>query len=292
MNSIQWSVCRAFIDKRAKETKESLLSFLPSEQKKEFSSALLCSSDLTLGFNQVRHLLQWTHYSWFAPFLRTLSENEISIFLSAFPEEKAKQLTECLLLSSPPTPLPPASKAFIQKKIIEALLVENPNLPPIEALPASSLKDLSDLTSENLSLLIDFLGLYDLAIEMRLVIDTVKIKKIKSILSKEEVFFLSLISGRQDPPLFKQAGLSLWNGNTKDLLTLLHKRGMNRLAKVLYPEDPNFVYYIKLRMSSDQAAIFSPLHKKSEHAKTYKILAGQIMDVLTFFKKYNIRASS
>ena len=288
MNSTQWSVCRAFIDKKAKGTQESLISFLSPEQKKEFSSIPPCSSDLTLGFNQVRHLLQWSHYSWFAPFLRTLPENEIALFISAFSEEKAKQLSECLLFSSPLPPLSPVAKTFIQKKTIEALLTENPNLPPIEELPPSPLNILLELTSTQISLLIDFLGLYDLAIEMRLVIDTIKIKKIQSILSKEKIFFLSLLSGRQEPQLFNRVELNLWNGKTEDLLNLLHKRGMNRLAKVLYPEDPNFVYYIKLRMSTDQVAIFSPLHKKSEHAKTYKILAGQIMDVLTFFKKYNL----
>ncbi len=292
MDNTQWYVCHAFIDKKAEETKKTLLSFLPPEKQKEFSSISPCTFDLTLGFNQVRQLLQWSHYSWFAPILRTLPENEISIFLSAFPEEKAKQLSECLLFSSPLSPLSPISKAFIQKEIIKALLEKIPNLPPIESLLPSSLNKLLELSSYQLSLLIDFLGLYDLAIEMRLVIDTIKIKKIQSVLSKEKIVFLSLISSRQEPPLFKRSELNLWNEKTEDLLNLLHKKGMNRLAKVLHPEDPNFVYYINLRMSTDQVAIFSPLHKKSEHAKTYKILAGQIMDVLTFFKKHNLQASA
>lgn len=291
MHNTQRYVCHAFIDKKAKETKKTLFSFLPPEQQKEFSSFSPSILDLTLGFDQVRHLLQWTHYSWFAPILRALPENEIALFLSAFSEEKAKQLTECLLFSSPPALLSSVSKTFIQKEIVRSLLEKNPTLPPIESLPISPLNKLLELTSTQLSSLIDFLGLYDLAIEMRLIIDTIKIKKIQSVLSKEKIIFLSLLAGRQEPQLFKRAELNFWNEKPEDLLSLLHKKGMNRLAKVLYPEDPNFVYYIKLRMSTDQVAIFSPLHKKSEHAKTYKILAGQIMDVLTFFKKHNLQAS-
>lgn len=289
MNNTQWLVCRAFIDKKG--SKESLLPFLSHEQQKIFSSLPLCSKDLSLGFDQVKHLLHWTHYSWFAPFLRTLSENEIPFFLSTFPEDKTKQLSDYLLFSSPAISISPPLKTFLQKKIIDVLLADNPTLPPIEGLPTSPLHCLLELSPAQFSIFIDFLGLYDLAIEMRLIIDTVKIKKIQSILSKEKMIFLSLLSNRQEPQLFKRIDRNLCDGKIENLPNLLHKKGMNRLAKALYPEDPDFIYYIKLRMSSDEFAVFLPLHKKSENAKTYKILIGQIMDVLTFFKKNNIQAS-
>lgn len=292
MNNTQCIVCRAFIDKKAKETKETLLSFLSPKQKKELLSIPLPSSDITLGFDLIKYLLEWSHYSWFAPFLRTLSENEISFFLSALPEKTAQDLRECLLFSSKLPPLSSAVKSFIQRKLAEVLLMDNPHLIPVEALPTSSLNCLLTLTSSEISLLIDFLGLHDLSIEMRLIIDTVKIKKIHSVLSKEKIFFLSLLTNRQEPQLFKPMNLSSWSGNPEDLPNLLHKRGMNRLINVLYSEDPNLVNYIKLRMSNDHASFFSILHKNPENTKAYKIIVGQIMDILAFFKKNNIKDSS
>ncbi|MBS0627791.1 MAG: hypothetical protein JSS09_06225 [Verrucomicrobia bacterium] len=292
MNNTQWIVCKAFIDKKAKETKETLLSFLSPKQKKELLTSPSPASDLTLGFDQIKYLLEWSHYSWFAPFLRTLSENEISFFLSVLPEKTAQHLREYLLFSFPLPSLSLTIKSFIQRKLAEVLLIENPNLVPIEILPTSPLHCLLTLTSSEISWLVDFLGLHDLAIEMRLIIDTVKIKKIHSVLSKEKIFFLSLLTNRQEPQLFKPMNLNAWNGNPEDLPGLLHKRGMNRLINALSLEDPNFVDYIKLRMSNDHASFFSLLHKNQENTKAYKIIVGQIMDILAFFKKNNIKDSS
>lgn len=282
---MQWLVCRSFIEAKRKEAKEELFAFLDPKRKKELLALPPPGQDLTLGFDVVRHLLKWTHSSWFAPLLRAMPEHEIPLFLSAFPEDKKQELCDLLLCQKPTTELSPLAKNFLQKKIIQSLLVKKPDLFPIEALPASDLLGLLDLSSKGLHLLVKFLGLFDLSSEMRLIIDKVRTKKIESALSKEELFFLSSLITKQYPSLFKPIGLQSWNGTEQELITLLHKRGMNRLSKALFPENKDFILYITLRMSCEEEALFTSLHKKLEPVKMTSVLVKQIEEVLIFFHK-------
>jgi hypothetical protein len=280
----QWLICNAFIEKRAKESKASLLSLLPAELKKEASSLLPVDQKLSAGFNQTAHLMEWTHYSWFAPFLRTLSEKEIPIFLSAFSEEKAKSLSELLLFSAPISSCSLLTKKFLQKEITHSLLQDNPDLMPIEALPSSSLDILLSLSAKGLKTLTEFLGLHDLAPSFRQIIDTTKIKKIQSYLSKEKLLFLSNVSQKKQSLLFQPLKLDPWIDKKEELLGLLAKRGMNRLSKALCEENPHFVWYIKRRMSREDAELFSSFHAKLNQPKAYKILAEQIQEAITFLQ--------
>ena len=292
MNTLPWLVCRSFIESKRKEAKEELLSFLDPKRKTELLSFPSPCSDLSLGFDQVRHLLDFVHPSWFTPFLRTLPECEIPLFLAAFPENQKNELCNLLLCNPKEITLPSIAKNFLQRKVIEALLSKQPTLLPIEAIPNSSLLPLLKLTHEGLHLLCDFLGLYDLSTEMRLIIDKVRIKKMESALSKEQSFFLSSLLGKQDPQPFKPMGLQAWNGTNVEFLALLHKRGMNRLSKGLYPENKDFISYITFRMPVEEAALFSSLHKKLEPSKMVSQLSKQILEVLAFFEKNKLRVFS
>lgn len=291
MGKIQKLVCNAFIEKKAKGKKDSFLAYLSPELKKEFLDLPSSCADLTSGFNQVDHLMKWTHYSWFTSFLRTLPESEIPLFLSTFPEETAKKLSKLVLFSAPIPSLSKTAKTFLQKEIIRSLLSDTPDLEPIEALPSSPLNVLLNLSSEEIHLLIEFLGLHDLAGPLRQIIDTTKIKKIQNCLSKEKMFFLTALTQKKQPLLFQQLKLDQWNNEPQSLLDILNKRGMNRFAKALYPENPDFIWHIKHRMNREKAELFSSLHTPLDQPKTYKILTDQVLEIVTFFQKNSIKAS-
>lgn len=288
MKKTEWLVCSAFITKKANEAKDLLLAFLEPKEKQKILELSSPSTDLCLGFDLESSLMESVHYTWFAPFLRSLPEQEIGLFLSAFSKQKAEDLKKMLLFSESASSLSSITKSFLQKKLIETILQDNPELTPIEALPPSSLNTLLTFSSKDLHVLIGFLGLHDLAIEIRQIIDKVKLKKIQSILSKEKVFFLESLSLKKEPVIFKKMELSTWDGNAENLLHLIQKRGMNRLAKALYPEDSDLVWHIKHRMSTEDAALFSALHKKIEQPKAYSFLSIQVTDIISFLKKHKI----
>lgn len=287
MKKTGWIVCRILIEKAGGKSKDSLFSFLSPSLKKHLIDLQPPNSDLTLGFDFTTTLLESIHYSWFTPFLRNLSENDIRLFLSALEETSAKKLKDLLKVSSPLIPLSPLASSFFRKKIAEPFLSQMPELIPLQALPFSRLSTLLTLRPETLRLVSEFLGLHDLAVEIKQIIDTVQLKKIHSLLSKEKEYFLKMLSHKKEPVVFKRMELSRWDGSANTLLNLLFQRGLNRLAKGLFLEDVSFVWYVKHRMNEEDAKIFSSLHKSLEHPKAYSILSDQILEVISFLQKIN-----
>lgn len=148
------------------------------------------------------------------------------------------------------------------------------------------------MNTKNLRLLIEFLGLHDLAVEMKQIIDTIKLKKIQASLSKEKNFFLHLLTQKKEAVVFKKMELTHWSGQEEILIGLIHKRGMNRLAKALYPENSSLIWYVSHKISCEEALLLASLQKKLEHPKAYSLLAGQIIEIIDFFKTHNIQVDA
>jgi hypothetical protein len=287
---MQQLVCNAFIENQAKEDKNKLLSFLPDKEREEILSLESPSASLCEGYDLTEHLMDWVHYSWLTPFLRTLTEQELKIFLSSLNNDHAENLKQELLFSEEIPAISLISKSFLRQKLASYLLKKESSLLPITALPPSSLNCLLDLSSGGLQHLIDFLGLHDLAVELKQIIDNIKLKKIHSFLSKEKLFFLKSLAHKKESIVFKKMELTHWNGEEESLLNLLRKRGMNRLAKALFPENKDLIWYVTHRMASKEAHLFTALHKKLEPKEAYSLLGKQIIELVSFFKTHNIAA--
>lgn len=123
---MQQLVCSAFIEKKALGDRKIFLSFLPSKKREEFLAIQTPSINLCQKFDLTAYLLKWVHYTWLAPFLRSLGEKEIRLFLSAFDSEKGAKLKQLLLVSPPLIPLLPLTKTFLQKRLADSLLIDTP----------------------------------------------------------------------------------------------------------------------------------------------------------------------
>lgn len=278
-------VCSAFINKQENALKGALLSYLTSKQRGEIQDLHPAAHDVTLGFQNRTFLLSWVHFSWFSPFLRNLSESEIRLFLSCLPQPTAQHLKKSLLCSLPLIELSTTAREYLQLLLVEYLLPKELDLLPLEALPSSKVEALLFFSREELYLLTELLGLHDLSVEMRHIIDTVKLKKIHSCLSKEKEIFLNSLSHKREAVVFKRMELQKWDGKAETLLTLLHHRGLNRLAKALYPEDPSQIWYITHRMDMEEAVSLSNLCKPLNHPKAVNLLMGQIAEITTYIQK-------
>jgi hypothetical protein len=157
----------------------------------------------------------------------------------------------------------------------------------VQALPKSTLNALLALSSKQLRLLVEFLGLHDLSVEIKQIIDNTKLKKIHTVLSKEKQFFLKGLTHKKEQVVFKRMELSRWNGEMDRLLALLFQRGMNRLAKALYPEHPDLIWHIAHRMDIQEAQLLFSLHKSLEHPNAYAFLSKQVLEVYTFLETLN-----
>ncbi len=291
MKTMGWLVCSAFIEKKGAQERKTLMSFLSQTQKEQLDTLPIPPVQLCEGLLSPQDLIEWVHPSWITLFLRSCSQEKISLFLSALPENITSVLQKNLLSSFPRFSLSKPACSFLQNNLIKGLIGNQTTLLPKEALPLSPLQDLFTLSSVQLSLLVSFLGLYDLTLEIRQIIDTIRLKKIYHALSKEKKAFLQFLSQRKASVIFKRIDLSEWKGDAEELLTIVYKRGMNRLAKALYTEQPSFVWYITRRMNSEDAHLFFSLHKKLDSPQAYALLTEQVEEVLSFLRTYNLEES-
>ncbi len=285
MKQLGWLVCKTFIEKKKNRDKTALLSFLPTKEQKLVLNLHQPSQDLSLGFNLKNDVLDWTHYSWMLPFLRSFSEKELCLFLSSLEKHTAIKLKNSLKFSMPFLKPSEIVQFFFRQKIANYLLLTNPDLLAFKALPKSPLNVLLELGSEDLRFVIELLGLHDLAIELKLIIDNAKLKKIYSIFSKEKEVFLKMLLHKKEPVVFKQIELSHWDEKPESLLLILFQRGLNRLAKAIYHENQSFVWYIQHRMDIEESHFFSSLYKTLEYPKAYKFLSLQVLEAVSFLRK-------
>jgi hypothetical protein len=284
-------VCRTFIEKRKRDSRKELFSFLSPKERELVLNLSAPSHDISLGFDLTADVLNGIHSSWLIPFLRQFSEKEICLFLSSLDKTKAEHLKKSLKCCMPLVSLTEPAQKFFKEKMARFLLTEAEDLIPIEALAKTSLKPLLALSSEDLHLTIELLGLHDLAVELKQIIDSTQLKKIYSIFPKEKEVYLKSLAHKKEPVLFKKLEISRWDGKAETLLPLLFQRGLNRLGKALYPESPDFIWYVKHRMEVEEAALLSSLCKSLEHVKAYTYLSEQVLDAISFVQKITIKPS-
>lgn len=280
MNKTAWIVCNAFLTKAGPDKKNALVRYLPVKQQELLKALVTPEKDpLSTSFEPVK-LLHIVHYSWFTSFLRTLPEAEVKLFLASFPDAVSKKLQKALLFSKPITPVTALARRYLQHELIEHILSKDSDVIPLECLPHSSLNPLLDLSQDSLVSLIEYLGLHDLAVEIRQIIDTMKLKKIHSVLSKEKEAYLKNLLQKKEAVLFKRMELAKWDGKADTLQKVLVHRGINRLAKAIYPEHPSFVWYISHMLPWDEASTLQSLCKPLEHPKAANLLSHQILEIL------------
>ncbi|MCX6988677.1 MAG: hypothetical protein NTZ52_04155 [Chlamydiae bacterium] len=285
MNNTSWIVCNAFLSKAGASIKNKLVRYLPQgEQDLINKIAPSENNPLTANYDQSA-LLNLVHYTWLTAFLRTLSEVDVGLFLSSLPEPVAKPIKNTVLYSKELSKLTLCAQEYLRSILIDTLLKDQPDIIPMPVLPHSAMNTLLDLPHSTLQKLIEYLGLHDLSVEMKQIIDMVKIKKIQTTLPEDKIIYLKGLSQKAEPVLFKRMELSKWDGTPDTLFKVLYHRGLNRLAKALHPEHASLVWYISRMIPWQESTTFQNLCKPLEHPKAAPLLAHQILEILPLLQK-------
>ena len=117
---------------------------------------------------------------------------------------------------------------------MKQLTKETPELLPPACLPESPFNSLLTFSYDQKMNLFDYLGLRDLASDMRLIIEKPKLSLIASFLSEDKRKYMNRLRKTKEPVTFKPMNLSKWDGTGTTLMTLIRQRGLNRAAKALY----------------------------------------------------------
>lgn len=285
MNTTSWIVCNAFLSRAGSVIKNKLISYLPKEEQELVENLRPSDKDPISRIYDKQLLLKLFHPTWFTSFLRTLPEIDVGLFLSSLPESVCKPIQSALLYSNDLTPLRNCGKNYLQDALIDTLFQESENIIPLDLLPNSPLNSLLELSHGKIQQLIEYLGIHDLAVEMKQIIDTVKIKKIHACLSEDKMAYLKSLSQKTEPVLFKRMELAKWDGTADALFTVVYHRGLNRLAKALSIEDPSLIWYISRTIPWQECNIFNTLCKPLNHPKAAALLSNQILEILPLIQK-------
>jgi hypothetical protein len=154
----------------------------------------------------------------------------------------------------------------------------------MELLPDSPLNVLLEMPNSELYQVIDYLGMHDLAVEMKKIIDTVLLKKIQSALDPEKEEYVKKLSQKKEPVIFKRLELQKWDGRTETLKKVILHRGINRLAKAAYSEEFSFSWYLSRMLSVQDAGSFNGLCKPLNHPSASTLLIEQIIEIIPLVK--------
>ena len=244
---------------------EELLRFLPSDLAQEISRAENVQTfNPTIAFSPI----QWSlpiHYSWFSEAIKGCPKTVQDLFLGTLTPEQAQGILAMLSLHAVVRP----ASSFLRPFLLDFLrkTIEEPDLLSQEHLPPSLLNPLLYLERKRLIHIVDILGVYDLAADLRQVVDKELLRKIEAALTKEQIHFLHYFSKQPLKWISPKLGLLAWDGTKKQLNHLLHYRGLIRLAKSIVQEDQSFKWHLLHRLDTGRAKIIQKeLYQKQDPA--------------------------
>lgn len=287
MRSSSRVVLKAFLESCSPTERSSLVEYLAPIEKQFLEKLPATLGSPLEDTERAEDTLQRIHPSWISPFLRTLSEKDIGLFLAALTPSQAQAVGKELLYAAKFPSLSEQGKAYLQKTLLGYLTAEIEDLLPPSYLPDSPLNDLLNLKNETLNQSLDFLGLHDLAVETKQIIDKTKLSKIYETLTPAEMGYLKILLQSPEPIVFAKMGLSHWNEDKEKLKTLIRQRGANRLAKALYGQDPSLAWYIMHKLDFERALLVKKLSSPLENNRAVQILIGQILEFITYIGQHH-----
>lgn len=172
------------------------------------------------------------------------------------------------------------------KQFIGDFLLQDLDLPlPPQFISKGPLDFLLNLSSEKLVTLCRFLGLYDVSLEMKKIVQSQQLKKIEKAFSGAEILFLNEIQKDRHPVAFIEIGLWNWDGDEKNLQEIVLARGINRLAKSLSDAGGTFLWYLAHSLPLEVGSKFQKFHKVLEEKKIVDILIKQVESAWRFMQK-------
>jgi hypothetical protein len=181
--------------------------------------------------------------------------------------------------------LKPVSVSSFMRQFLLGLLYEQLKINdriPSSLLPKTPLSPLLKLNKTQLTELINFLGLHDLAQEMKKIVEKKLLKQIYEAFSKQQQIYLKSILNQPEKLVASPLGLKELVTKPDDLRKAIHRRGMIRLAKALIAQHPDFIWHIYHSLDSGRAAVIDKYFRQKEDVKIIEFLSMQINQIIHF----------
>lgn len=287
MRSSSRVVLKSFLEHCSPTERSSLVNYLAPIEKQILDKLPKTYGNPLRDTETPEQLLQQIHPSWLSPFLRTLSEKDIGFFLAALGTPLSSAVRKELLYAGEIPVVSQLGKEYLQKTLLGYLTAEVEDLLPLAFLPESPLNALLDLKNELLNLSLDFLGLHDLCVEVKQIIEKTKLQKINEALTTHQLNYLKILLQSPEPVAFAKMGLANWNEDPEKLKMLIRQRGANRMAKALYGQDPSLVWHVLHKLDFERAFLVKKLMSPMDNSRAIQILIAQILEYITYIGRHH-----
>ena len=257
--------------------KDALLKFLPENFAKKVREQNIFSDDLRPMLEQPARSVSQMHYSWIEPALKKFPPPLQMIAAGALTEEQATGLK-----ANAKTPISHVTKSFLLNQIYNYLNIAGHT--PVEYLPQTELSQLATWSKYEIVELIDFFGIYDLAAEVRKIVNRKSLKTIYDCLSSKQLHFLQYCLQQKERLSFPSMGINP-QIEGRILLKAVHKRGLNRLAAAFGEEHRDFVWHVAHILDKGRGSLLLKQYQQQVPANVITILKQQAVHLIHFLKK-------
>ncbi len=283
MQAKSWIMLKALLN-HFHHSEDSLLRYLPPEDAAGVRSQKIAFDNAAVALQQPKDFVEKIHYSWLLPALKKLPAPLHNTLLAVLPEGHSSKLG--LLLKQTPVDTGASFADPVRVFLLNTLYkhVKPAEILPVEFLPQTSLSELANWNKQQLIELIDILGLYDLAEEMRYIIDQKRVKQFYTHLSKKQKPFLRECLHQKEKITATPLNLKLWDGSRRTLERLLHQRGIVRLGKALCGQHPDLLWYIKHILDVGRGAALEKHYSPQALPGVTPVLIQQVLNAIKYLE--------
>ena len=283
MQARRWMMLRVLLNNFHEGNPDAILEKLPPEEAQKASECRSSLQDYSPAIAMPIEILNKIHYTWLEPIFQKIPESLHAFILAALPVPQAAKLGKLLNKAPVENALGAPVKGFFLDLFYRQF--KNPEVLPLEFLPKSPLDVLMNISKEELVELIDLLGVYDLAEEIRHIIDKNVLKTLYLCLSPKKQQFLRICLHHKDKLTSPKLELEHWQGDRQKLELLLHRRGLHRLGKALAGQHADFVWHLTHKLDTGRGEALAKYYTKEEIPGVTPALIQQVFNVLNFLNK-------
>jgi hypothetical protein len=275
---------RVMLNRFTKGSPETVLSALPENEIKQVADLDLGMTDFAPAFSQPEDLIGKIHYSWLLPLIEKLPKETLPAIIRSLPKELKTRISQHLNLKEADQPLAEFVKAYLLSMLFKQIKGSE-KVIPVPYLPETPLTPLGQWKKNELVELIEFLGLHDLAEEIRHVVAKKTLKNVYGCLSPKEQSYLKNCMTQKEKVTTPRLGLDKWSGNCDKLKAVLQTRGLVRLGKALSGENADFIWYLIHVLDTGRGQALLKYYAKTPIPGITPALSQQVVNLMNFLKK-------
>lgn len=270
-------VTNVLLNKYHSQNKKLLLKYFTSEEQKSLIDKEIDSVQLDAILDYPYALLKRMHSSWIHVAIKKLPSQLQSMAIAALPKEQREKFK----VEIKTVPCFSAKQYYL--KMLSDLLHIDDHCPD-RFLPHHELTPLLHCNKSQLTELIDFLGLYDLASTVRQIVNRTHLNVIYQSLSKRELAFLKICLREKERITSPKLNIDLMASDRDKIRAVIHRRGLTRLVKAMNSLQADFVWVIAHLLDRGRGEIILKEYRPHVETKVTEILKQQVVAVMNFLQ--------